>query len=164
MTELWQWNAPRLSKAYAAHETSPVEVARALLARIATLGKKTNAFCLIDESTTLEQARAAEARWTENAPLSPLDGVPVAIKDLFLTRGWPTFRRSPALPAIPGIWKRHRAVRPVARRRPWRRGWCPWRWAPTAAARSASPPASPVSSASSLSSGALRHGRHRRSA
>src|SRR5580698_5630169 len=94
MTELWQWNAPRLSKAFAAHETSPVEVARALLARIATLGKKTNAFCLIDEPTTLEQARAAEARWAKNAPLSPLDGVPVAIKDLFLTRGWPTLRGS----------------------------------------------------------------------
>jgi len=94
MTELWQWNAPRLSKAFAAHETSPVEVARALLARIARLDKKTNAFCLVDESTTLEQARAAEARWMTDTPLSPLDGVPVAVKDLFLTRGWPTLRGS----------------------------------------------------------------------
>jgi len=94
MTELWQWNAPRLSKAFAAHETSPVEVTRALLARIAKLDQKTNAFCLIDEPATLEQARAAEARWMTNAPLSPLDGVPVAIKDLFLTRGWPTLRGS----------------------------------------------------------------------
>lgn len=94
MTELWQWNAPRLAKAFAARETSPVEVARALLARIATLDKKTNAFCLVDEATTLEHARAAEARWMKNAPLSSLDGVPVAVKDLFLTRGWPTLRGS----------------------------------------------------------------------
>ena len=94
MAELWQWNAPRLAKAFAARETSPVEVARALLTRIARLDKKTNAFCLIDESATLEQARAAEARWMKNAPLSPLDGVPVAVKDLFLTRGWPTLRGS----------------------------------------------------------------------
>lgn len=94
MAELWQWNAPRLSKAFVTRETSPVEVARALLARIATLDKKTNAFCLIDEAATLEQARAAEARWMKNVPLSPLDGVPVAIKDLFLTRGWPTLRGS----------------------------------------------------------------------
>jgi aspartyl-tRNA(Asn)/glutamyl-tRNA(Gln) amidotransferase subunit A len=94
MTELWQWNAPRLSKAFATRETSPVEVARALLARITRLDKKTNAFCLIDEPVTLEQAHASEARWMKNAPLSPLDGVPVAVKDLFLTRGWPTLRGS----------------------------------------------------------------------
>ena len=94
MAELWQWNAPRLSKAFAAHEASPVEVAQALLQRIAKLDGKVNAFCLIDEATTLDQARAAEARWMKNAPLSPLDGVPVAVKDLFLTRGWPTLRGS----------------------------------------------------------------------
>ena len=97
MTELWQWNARRLSKAFAAHETSPVEVAKALLARVARLDEKINAFCLIDETTTLEQARAAEARWAKNAPLSPLDGVPVAIKDIFYTRGWPTLRGSRAI-------------------------------------------------------------------
>ena len=97
MAELWQWNAARLSKAFAAHETSPVEVAKVLLARIARLDKKINAFCLIDEPTTMEQARAAEARWTKNAPLSPLDGVPVAIKDIFYTRGWPTLRGSRAI-------------------------------------------------------------------
>lgn len=94
MTELWQWNAPRLSKAFATRETSPVEVARALLARIAKLDKKVNAFCLIDEPVALEQAQASEARWMKNAPLSLLDGVPVAVKDLFLTRGWPTLRGS----------------------------------------------------------------------
>jgi aspartyl-tRNA(Asn)/glutamyl-tRNA(Gln) amidotransferase subunit A len=94
MAELWQWNAPRLAKAFAAREASPVEVARALLARIATLDQKTNAFCWIDEPATLAQARASEARWIKNMPLSPLDGVPVAIKDLFLTRGWPTLRGS----------------------------------------------------------------------
>jgi aspartyl-tRNA(Asn)/glutamyl-tRNA(Gln) amidotransferase subunit A len=94
MAELWQWNAPRLAKAFAAREASPVEVARALLARIAKLDKKTNAFCWIDEPTTLAEAVAAEGRWMRHAPLSPLDGVPVAVKDLFLTRGWPTLRGS----------------------------------------------------------------------
>lgn len=94
MTELWQWNAPRLSKAFAAREASPVEVARALLARIARLDKRTNAFCLVDEEATIDQARSAEARWMNKAPLSPLDGVPVAVKDVLLTRGWPTLRGS----------------------------------------------------------------------
>ena len=94
MAELWQWNAPRLSASFAKHEASPVEAARALLDRIARLDKKVNSFCLVDEAVTLAQARVSEARWMKNAPLSPLDGVPVAIKDLFLTPGWPTLRGS----------------------------------------------------------------------
>ena len=97
MVELWQWNAPRLSAAFASREVSPVEVAETLLARIAARDTDINAFCLIDEPTTLAQARAAEARWMQKAPLSPLDGVPVAVKDLFLTRGWPTLRGSRAI-------------------------------------------------------------------
>ncbi len=94
MTELWQWNAPRLSAAFGKRETSPVEVTKSLLTRIAKLDAKVNAFCLIDETTTLAQARASEERWAKNAPLSPLDGVPVAVKDILLTRGWPTLRGS----------------------------------------------------------------------
>ncbi|MDX1541870.1 MAG: amidase, partial [Geminicoccaceae bacterium] len=37
---------------------------------------------------------AAEARWAKGAPLGELDGVPTTIKDLVLTRGWPTLRGS----------------------------------------------------------------------
>jgi aspartyl-tRNA(Asn)/glutamyl-tRNA(Gln) amidotransferase subunit A len=94
MTELWQWNAPRLSAAFGSREISPVEVTQTLLARVARLDAKINAFCLVDEATTLTQARASEERWAKNAPLSPLDGVPVAVKDILLTRGWPTLRGS----------------------------------------------------------------------
>src|ERR1700744_2634205 len=97
MDELWHWNAGRLSNGFAGGETSPVEVAKTLLGRIAKLDHKINAFCLIDETATLEQARAAEARWLKGAPLSPLDGVPVAVKDIMLTRGWPTLRGSRAV-------------------------------------------------------------------
>ena len=39
-------------------------------------------------------AEASEKRWLEGEPLSPLDGVPVAVKDLLLTKGWPTRRGS----------------------------------------------------------------------
>ncbi len=94
MAELWQWNAPLLAAAFARREVSPVEVAQSLFARIGALDAKVNAFCLIDEPETLAQARASQARWVKNAPLSPLDGVPVAVKDLLLTRGWPTLRGS----------------------------------------------------------------------
>jgi aspartyl-tRNA(Asn)/glutamyl-tRNA(Gln) amidotransferase subunit A len=94
MAELWQLNAPALSAGFAAKRFSPVEVAEALLARIETLDPNINSFCLTDRIATLEQARASEARWAKGAPLSALDGVPVAIKDLLWTRGWPTLRGS----------------------------------------------------------------------
>ena len=94
MSEFWHWNAPRLAAAFASREISPVEVVKGLLGRVAALDGKVNAFCLIDEPATLAQARSSEARWMKSAPLSPLDGVPVAVKDLLLTRGWPTLRGS----------------------------------------------------------------------
>jgi aspartyl-tRNA(Asn)/glutamyl-tRNA(Gln) amidotransferase subunit A len=94
MAELHELNAADLSAGFAAKSFSPVEVTRTLLARIARLDKDVNAFCLIDEAATLAQAQAAETRWQKGAPLSLLDGVPVAIKDLLLTAGWPTLRGS----------------------------------------------------------------------
>jgi aspartyl-tRNA(Asn)/glutamyl-tRNA(Gln) amidotransferase subunit A len=86
--------AAELSGAYGTKDLSPVEVTEALLGRIEALDAKVNAFCLIDAPTTLKQAEASEERWLAGEPLSPLDGVPVAVKDLLLTRGWATRRGS----------------------------------------------------------------------
>ena len=94
MAELHALNAAELSAGFAARAFSPVAVAGALLARIEKLDGGINAFCLLDAPTSLAQAKASEARWQKSAPLSALDGVPVAIKDLLLTKGWPTLRGS----------------------------------------------------------------------
>src|SRR3982074_2598581 len=53
-----------------------------------------NAFCIVDRDGALTAARASEQRWLHGAPLSPLDGVPVTIKDLVPMRGFPTLRGS----------------------------------------------------------------------
>ncbi len=87
-------SAAALVKAYRAKRLSPVEVARALLDRIDALDMHFNAFCLIDAETTLAQAKASEARWQRGEPMGLLDGVPVGIKDLIITKGWPTLRGS----------------------------------------------------------------------
>jgi aspartyl-tRNA(Asn)/glutamyl-tRNA(Gln) amidotransferase subunit A len=42
----------------------------------------------------LASAHASEARWQKGVPADILDGVPVSIKDLILTKGWPTLRGS----------------------------------------------------------------------
>jgi aspartyl-tRNA(Asn)/glutamyl-tRNA(Gln) amidotransferase subunit A len=94
MTEVWRMNAGELSAAFAGAKLSPVEVTKTLLNRIASLDGNVNAFCLIDTATALAQAKASEARYRKGESLSPLDGVPVAIKDLLLTHGWPTLRGS----------------------------------------------------------------------
>lgn len=90
-----QWmSATQLSAAYEAGAISPLEVAEGMLGRIDALDAKINAFCLIDHHATLSQAQASEERWGRGEPLSPLDGVPVAVKDLLLTKAWPTLRGS----------------------------------------------------------------------
>jgi hypothetical protein len=52
-------------------------------------------------------ARASEARWqARHSRCRPIDGVPASIKDLILTRGWPTLRGSHTVkrPTSPGTW------------------------------------------------------------
>src|SRR5712671_5896255 len=81
--------AAQLSSAYARGELSPVEVVRAVLERIAAWEPKINAMYRVDREGALAQARAAEARWRARRPQSPLDGVPVTIKENIYTRGDP---------------------------------------------------------------------------
>lgn len=89
-----EMSAAELSAAFDARELSPVEVTEACLGRIGALDAKVNAFCHVDEAAALAMAAESEARWMAGEPLSPLDGVPVAVKDLLLTEGWPTRRGS----------------------------------------------------------------------
>jgi aspartyl-tRNA(Asn)/glutamyl-tRNA(Gln) amidotransferase subunit A len=94
--------AVELLAAYRSRELSPVEVARAALERIERDDAELNAFSLVDGERALAEARASEARWARGEPAGALDGVPVAVKDLLLTRGWPTLRGSRAIdPAGP---------------------------------------------------------------
>lgn len=88
-TALHDWPAHALSAAYAAGTLSPVEVARALLAHIARWEPHIHASYLLRPELTLAQAAASEARWRNGTPLSPLDGVPVTLKDNIATQGDP---------------------------------------------------------------------------
>jgi aspartyl-tRNA(Asn)/glutamyl-tRNA(Gln) amidotransferase subunit A len=76
---------------------SPVEVTRAVLARIAQLEPSLNAFLLVDEEAALAAARASEARWIAAAPIGLVDGVPTSVKDVMIARGWPTLRGSKSI-------------------------------------------------------------------
>ena len=86
---LYNLTAHQLSNAYRSKELSPVEVTRAVLARIDSWEGDLNAMYLIDAEGALAEAEASETRWRNGASLSPLDGVPITIKDLIATKGVP---------------------------------------------------------------------------
>ena len=81
--------AQALAAAYRRGEISPVDATRACLASIDAWEPHLNAMYRLDREGALEQARAAEARWRSGAPRSPLDGVPITIKENIYTRGDP---------------------------------------------------------------------------
>jgi len=89
MSPLHQLSAHELSSAYATGALSPVEVARAVLERIDACEPQLNAMYLIHREAALEQAQQSLARWREGIPLSPIDGVPVTLKENLPTRGDP---------------------------------------------------------------------------
>lgn len=89
--------AHRLERLFASGEASPVDACRAVLARIERFNPEYKAFVRVDAEGALAAARASEARWRSKVPLGPLDGVPVSIKDLILTKGLPTLRGSFAI-------------------------------------------------------------------
>jgi aspartyl-tRNA(Asn)/glutamyl-tRNA(Gln) amidotransferase subunit A len=76
-----------LAAKLAAGEVSSVEATRACLARIAQVDPKVKAFLRLDEKGALAAAEASDARRRSGNPLSPLDGVPVGVKDIFCTEG-----------------------------------------------------------------------------
>lgn len=98
MTDLTQLSAAELLALYKAGTASPVDVTQQVLQKIARLNPVINAFCWVDEAAALAAASLSEQRWQahrrDGAAVGALEGVPVSIKDLILTKGWPTLRGS----------------------------------------------------------------------
>jgi aspartyl-tRNA(Asn)/glutamyl-tRNA(Gln) amidotransferase subunit A len=92
-TNLCALTAVELMEGYRKRTLSPVEVTKAVMGRIEKFNPRFNAFCLVSDKA-MDEAKASEARWSAGQPLGLLDGVPVSIKDIILTRGWPTLRGS----------------------------------------------------------------------
>src|SRR5262245_23229884 len=72
-------------------EITSVELTQALLDRIAAVDNQVRAFLAIDDEYALEQARIAdEQRRAGRGRASPLEGIPLAIKDVISTEGLTT--------------------------------------------------------------------------
>lgn len=96
-------SAAKLGRGFAKKKYSPVDVAQACLAQIFRHDGALNAMCHLEEKVTLAMAEASAKRWKAGKPFSALDGVPVVIKDLLLTKGWPTLRGSKTI-SRDGAW------------------------------------------------------------
>ncbi|NQV61008.1 MAG: amidase, partial [Alphaproteobacteria bacterium] len=92
--ELIRMSAVDLIAGYRQGRFSPVDATRAVLDRIHAVNEKINAFMIIDDEGAMASARESEARWAKGTPKGLVDGVPTTIKDLVLTKGWPTLKGS----------------------------------------------------------------------
>ena len=70
-----------------ARELSAVELTRAVLDRIRATDDRLRAYLHVCADDALSQAEAADWTLAAGAPPSPLCGIPIAIKDVILTRG-----------------------------------------------------------------------------
>ncbi len=90
-----------MARGFAAGTLSPVDVLEQALDRLAAVDPVLNATVLVDAGPGRAMAEASARRWRAGAPLGPLDGVPVAVKDTNDVAGWPTRFGSPVTPDTP---------------------------------------------------------------
>src|SRR4051795_5407954 len=79
-----------LNRLYRSRELSPVEVTKALLARIAAHDGTLHSFLRLTEEVALAEAEAAERELMAGARRGPMHGIPYALKDIIETAGIPT--------------------------------------------------------------------------
>jgi len=80
-----------------AKKLSPVELTRICLERTAQLDQTIHAYICQTPERALAEAQAAEARIMAGRSRGPLDGIPIAHKDIYCTKGLPTTAHSKIL-------------------------------------------------------------------
>ncbi len=76
-----------LARSYRRHEVSPVEVTAAALERTEELDGRLHSFITVTAGPAMQQAEAAEHELAAGVDRGPLQGVPLALKDLYATKG-----------------------------------------------------------------------------
>lgn len=114
-SEILSMTAVQLLEHYRNKSLSPVEVTRAMLDQVERLNPTVNAYCLVDPETTLALARESEQRYTDGGATGLVEGVPVAVKDVFLTPMWPTLKGSRTTAAATTLDKAAPSVAALAR-------------------------------------------------
>jgi aspartyl-tRNA(Asn)/glutamyl-tRNA(Gln) amidotransferase subunit A len=87
MAGLASLTAHELGARYRSGAATPTQAVTELLARIEALDGQVHAFLTVTREDALRRAAEADARFCAGTPRGPLDGVPVALKDVLCTRG-----------------------------------------------------------------------------
>jgi aspartyl-tRNA(Asn)/glutamyl-tRNA(Gln) amidotransferase subunit A len=87
MVDLTTLTIAEASKRMMRKELSPVELTQAALARISALNPRLNAFITVLEDRASTAAKAAEQEIMSGQRRGPLHGIPIALKDLYATKG-----------------------------------------------------------------------------
>lgn len=74
-------SATELVTAYRQGDLSPVDVLRDVASVVDAREPELNALWVVDLDAAMAGAEASEARWAAGAPLGPVDGVPVTVKE-----------------------------------------------------------------------------------
>ncbi|HZN48041.1 MAG TPA: amidase, partial [Ramlibacter sp.] len=96
---LWQLSATELQRRYRDGSLTPLAVAQACLARLEAVNPRLNAVVARRDPQFMQEAEAATERYVRGTPLSPLDGIPLSVKDSLYTADQPTTWGCPALRA-----------------------------------------------------------------
>lgn len=87
MRELRYASLDEQSQALQQGKVSSVELTQMYLGAIAEKDKNLGAFLTVTADHALQQAQAADVRLKKKDRLTPLTGIPIALKDIFLTQG-----------------------------------------------------------------------------
>ena len=82
--------AAQMAEALAKGETTSVELTQAHLDRVAEVDGQVKAFLHVDTEGALAQAKDVDARRAKGEKLSPIAGIPLALKDVLAQKGVPT--------------------------------------------------------------------------
>jgi Asp-tRNA(Asn)/Glu-tRNA(Gln) amidotransferase A subunit family amidase len=84
-----------LTERFRAGQTSPAQELEARLTRLDQCEPRLKAFVHVAREQARADAAASSERWRKGEPLSPIDGMPLAIKDIIETEDMPTGQGSP---------------------------------------------------------------------
>ena len=87
MTELYKLGIHEAGAMLRARQISAVELTRAHLERIRAVDDKVKAFTLVTDELALQQAQEADRHFQNGDTVTPLTGIPLAIKDVICTKG-----------------------------------------------------------------------------
>ncbi len=89
VTNLWEMTASELVDGYRRRLFTPLDALASIETRIDSVNSRLNAIIAEDRAGAQEQAEASARRWEAGEPISPIDGVPMTIKDNLLMAGLP---------------------------------------------------------------------------